>query len=361
MDRTLFPALGDRIWLNWATTPPAPAPVLAAIRAAQDAWADGSFSWRKWEADAEATRPLFANLIGAPADTVALMPSVAEAAATVARSIPRGRVVVGSREFRSNLFPWLQLARHGFEVIEVPSREGVVATAALCDAVTPGTVLVAVTEVQSSNGYRVDLTRIARRCKESGARLFVNLTQSLGVLRYDHDLAADYVAAHGYKWMLGPRGAAWLHVRSDRIDELEPLAPSWKTPPDPYADYYGGPLAQAPGARKLDLPLSWFPWVGARAALELVSSLDRVRVEAEALGLARGFRERASRAGFRLVPHDRESQVVGMVLPDPDAATERLRGRRIEVAVRGGFLRVGFHVFNDASDVEACLEALEPA
>ena len=43
----------------------------------------------------------------------------------------------------------------------------------------------AVTEVQSSNGFRVRLPDLAARCREVGSRLFVDLAQSVGALRFD--------------------------------------------------------------------------------------------------------------------------------------------------------------------------------
>jgi selenocysteine lyase/cysteine desulfurase len=301
-------------------------------------------------------------MIGGRPKDVALISSVSEGAATVASCIPAGRVVVGAREFQSNLFPWLALHRRGFEVAEAPAIDSVVSTEALVKAIDDATVLVAVSEVQSSNGYRIELEAGAERCREVGARLFVNLTQALGVLRFDLARARpDFVVAHGYKWMLGPRGAAWLWVSPDRLDEMEPLMPSWQSPADPYAEYYGGPIDLAPDAGKLDTSMAWFPWVGARAALDLLLSLDAEAVESRALELARTFRDAVREKGFRTVPEEMPSQIVALSVADPNGLRERLRARKVQAAVRGDFLRLGFHGFNDQSDVDAGLEALGPA
>ncbi len=351
------------MYLDTATVAPAARPVLDALRRAEREWEEGTFDWQTWEAEAHATRALFARLIGTEASSVALASSVSEAAATVARSLPVGRIVVGAREFRSNLFPWLALRERGHDVVEVPpSDDGVVTTGALVRAIDERTLLVAVTEVQSSNGFRVDIGAIATRAHALGARLFLSLMQSAGVLRVgvrEHD--PDFVVAHGYKWLLAPRGAAWLYVRPDRLAELRPLAPSWKSVESPYAEYYGGPMALAPDARKLDASLAWFPWVGAKAALELLVALDARAIESRALALARAFRDGARRLGLTLVPQDLESHIVGVVVPDPDALRARLARDRVVAAVRSRYLRVGFHAFNDDADVEVALRALAAA
>lgn len=357
--RALFPALERLVWLNTATVPPGATPVLRAVRQAEREWEDGTFSFMKWEADAHATRGLFARMVGAPEHAVALVSSAAEAIATIALSLPRGRIVVGEREFRSNLYPWLALEARGFQVVQAPATDGVVPTDALLETIDERTVLVAVSEVQSSNGFRARLPEIAERAREVDARLLVNLTQSLGALRFDvAETRPDFVVVHGYKWMLAPRGAAWLYVAPERLDEIKPLAPNWKSVADPYAEFYGGPLELAPDARKLDTSLAWFPWVGARAALELLLSLDADAVEARCLELAASFRDGARARGYRLVPEEVPSQVVGVAVPDPDAVRDRLAARNVVGAVRGGFLRLGFHGFNDARDVEAGLAAL---
>ncbi|MGH2725084.1 MAG: aminotransferase class V-fold PLP-dependent enzyme [Actinomycetota bacterium] len=357
--RALFPALQHKVWLNAATLPPAARPVLEALRRVEGEWEQGEGSWQAWEEEADATREQFARLIGGQATGVALLPTVAEAAATVAASLPPGRVVVGEREFQSNLFPWLALRDRGFQVVEVPATDGVVSTEALVEAITEGTVLVTVSEVQSSNGYRVRIADVAERARAVEARLFVNGTQALGVLRFDQEaIRADYVACHGYKWLLAPRGTSWLHVREDRIDELAPLAPNWKSVERPYEEYYGGPLRMPQEARKLDISLAWFPWVGARAALGLILSLDPAAVEARCLALAAELREGLRGRGFRTVPQEEPTHIVALEVPDPVALRRGLLERRVVGAVRGGFVRLGFHAFNDETDVAAALDAL---
>lgn len=358
--RSLFPALENVVYLNTPTASPGARPVLDALHRAEAEWERGEFSWQGWEAEGDATRASFAALIGGSADHVSLVSGVADGAATIAASLPRGRVVVGEREFQSNLFPWLALRGRGFEVVEVPPDDhGVVRTEALLRETDERTVLVAVTEVQSSNGFRVRLEEIGKRCREVGARLFVDLAQSLGALRFDVQRAgADYVASHGYKWLLAPRGAAWLWVRPELLTGVQPLAPSWKTLADPYAEYYGGPMDLPDNGRRLDATMPWFSWVGARAALDLVASLDAGEVEARCLGLAAAFRDEAAARGFAMVPQEVPTQTVGLLLQDPDGVRERLRERRVIGAVRGGFLRLGFHAYNDESDVDAALAAL---
>ncbi|MEV0148871.1 MULTISPECIES: aminotransferase class V-fold PLP-dependent enzyme [unclassified Nonomuraea] len=362
--RACFPVLDRLAWFTTPSSPPAPLPVTRALRAEIDDWEAGEVSWPRRDEAAQRTRGQFARLMraappGAGPGEVALVQSVAEAAATVAASLPPGsRVVVGAEEYRSNLFPWLDAARRGLRVELVPMPDGRLSGEALAGAVTPGTALVAVSHVQSATGWRVDLEPVAARCRETGARLFVDATQSAGVLPLPPGVDPDYVAVHGYKWLLCPRGAAWLYVRPDRLSELHPLAPGPKSTAAPWSEFYGGPLAYAPDARRLDLSLCWPSWAGATAALDLVAGLDPVRLERHCLALAGLLREGAAELGLRCPPSERPSHIVTVEVPDAGDAVRRLEDLGVRVTARVGALRFGFHGFNTPEDVSRALSAL---
>jgi selenocysteine lyase/cysteine desulfurase len=387
--RAQFPALRQYAWLNTAGVPPGATPVLAAMRSAMDEWSAGTFDWLRWEADADHARAICARWIGAPASSVTLVATLADAAATVAHSVAmmagkshaRPRVVVPAVEFRSNLFPWLALADRGCDVTMIePDADGLVRTDAVIAATRPGVALVAISEVQSATGHRVDACAIATRCREVGARSFFNLTQSLGVLPFDvNRVGADFAAVHSYKWLISPRGATFLYAHPERMAELSPLAPNWRNgadlfaTPSPlgapvevprYAELYGGPYTLLGDARRADASLAWFSWVGARAALELLDMLSADKVETYCTGLAAAFREGARKQGFRVAAHELPSQLTAIEMPSPadaGAASQKLQAAGVVTSARGRRLRFGFHAFNDDSDVSRALAALKGA
>jgi selenocysteine lyase/cysteine desulfurase len=169
----------------------------------------------------------------------------------------------------------------------------------------------------------------------------------------------DYVATAAYKWLLSPRGAAFLYVDPARQSELHPLQPSWKTPADPHAAYYGPPFEQAAAASRLDGSLAWPVWPGTARALELIRSIGIEAIERRDLELSRLFREGLREIGLRpLFGDDESSQVVGLEVPDASNLERALEREQIVAAVRGKYLRVSFHFYNDESDVERCLRAL---
>jgi selenocysteine lyase/cysteine desulfurase len=354
--RAHFPALQRHVWLDTPASPPAALGVVRALQSATDAWLYGEFDWTEWDRAPAASKSSIARLLGIAEEQIALMGSVAEAAATVAKSLPPGRIIVPAQEFRSNLFPWQQLERTGHEIVLIPARDGHTRTEDIVAALDTRTVLLAISDVLSIDGHRADLMALRQATNDVGARLFVDATQSLGALRFDMGkVCPDYLAVHGYKWMLCPRGAAWLATRPELIEELIPLLPSWKST-DPPHGYFGGPFVPARGAARCDTSPAWLSWIGALPALDLLLDLDAEQVEQHCVQLAADFRARAADAGAAV--GSGQSHIAVVRVTDPGAVGARLARDGVRATLLGDRLRVGFHYFNNNSDVERATSAL---
>ena len=77
----------------------------------------------------------------------------------------------------------------------------------------------------------------------------------------------DVVVAAGYKWLLSPRGTAYMAVVRERLPDVVPSAAGWYAGEDVHASYFGPPLRLAHDARRLDTSPAWHCWVGAAPAL----------------------------------------------------------------------------------------------
>jgi selenocysteine lyase/cysteine desulfurase len=334
----------DHVYLDTASYGLPPRMVLDALAEALEGWRHGSASWSTWQDTAVAARASFARLGGVRPEDVAGGASLSALAGLVAASLADGaRVVAPEVEFTSNLFPWLVQAGRGVEVRTVPLER-------LADAIDAGTTLVAVSAVQSADGRVADLAALREACDHHGAQLFVDATQAFGWLPIDANVL-DYCATDTYKWLLSPKGTAFMSVRPDRLEALRPHAAGWYAGEDVWDSAYGPPLRLAASARRLDVSPAWFPMVGTRPALELIEGVGIEAIHRHDLALANRFL-----AGLGEPAGD--SAIVSVSLPDPDAAAERLGRAGVRMAVRGGFLRASFHLYNTETDVDAALNAL---
>ena len=356
--RCLFPALSRQVWLDTPAAPPAATPVSQALKTAIDRWTSGDFAWTDWVAAGEQARLLLAGLLGVSPSTVALLASTGEAAATVAKDVPPGDIVIGDLEYRSLLFPFMSAEDAEHQLIRVTSGAPGVRTSDLIAAITKRTRIVVVSDVLSQDGHRLDLKRLREATDAVGAQLFVDATQSLGALRFDYDrIRPDYLVVHGYKWLLTPRGAAFLVVRDSLVRDTRPLAPNVQSSDD--GMYFGGTLSLWPTAARLDTSPAWLSWVGARSALALLATLDAQLVEEHCLDLANQFRVAAHDLGYQVLDPHGSSQIVTLEVPNPGKLTVSLRDRRIRCLTAADRMRVGFHYFNNSNDLEAVVAALK--
>ncbi|HVL95556.1 MAG TPA: aminotransferase class V-fold PLP-dependent enzyme [Solirubrobacteraceae bacterium] len=312
-----------------------------ALQAALADWRGGRTSWEQWGESGERARASFARLNGFATADVANGSNVSQFVGIVAAALPDGSTVLAPEaEFTSLLFPFLAHADRGVRTRTAPLEQ-------LAEAVDADTTLVAFSPVQSADGAVADSEAIIAAARDHGALVLLDVTQACGWLPIDH-LGADFVTAAAYKWLMSPRGSAFLAVAPECLDRLPPLGANWYAGEDFRTSYYGPPLRLAADARRLDLSPAWFSWVGSAPALEAIEAVGVDRVHAHNVALANRFR-----AGLGLEPSN--SAIVSADVP---GAQERLERAGIRAAVRAGALRASFHLYNDEADVDAALDAL---
>lgn len=321
-------------YLNTASIGIPPSDAADAVEAAVRGWRTGAARPGDFDAAVSTARAAWAALAGVPAERVALGATVSGLVAPVAAALPpRSRVVVARGEFTSLTWPF---AARGHELTEVPLAE--------LGERAPEFDVVAVSVVQSADGAVADLAAL-RAARESGVRVVLDATQALGW--FDADLAwADAVVGAGYKWLLAPRGTAWLAVHP----ELDPPAEQagWYAAEDPWTGVYGLPLRPAVDARRLDTSPAWYSHAGAAVSLPWLAGLDRAAVHAHCAGLGD-----ALRAGLGMPPAG--SAIVAVAAP---GAAERLDAAGVVTSVRAGAARLAFHLYNTDEDVARALDAL---
>jgi selenocysteine lyase/cysteine desulfurase len=330
------------VYLNTASYGLPPRPAWDALQTALADWRTGRTSWERWSDSTEAARASFARLVGVPQEWVATGSTVSGLVGLVAASLPSGsRVLSTEAEFTSLLWPFMAQGRD-IEVECVPLPR-------LAEAIDGHTDVIAVSTAQSSTGELADLDAVAAAAEAHGALTVVDATQSCGWLPLDAR-RFDVVAVAAYKWLLSPRGTAFMTVRPGLLERLTPHAAGWYAADDPHANYYGPPLQLASSARRLDVSPAWFSWVGAAPAIDLLLEIGVEAIHEHDLRLANLFR-----TGLGLEPGD--SAIVTVGLPGVE---ERLRGTAVMAAARAGQLRTSWHLYNTEEDVEKVLALLRP-
>ncbi|MDQ0778119.1 selenocysteine lyase/cysteine desulfurase [Streptomyces aurantiacus] len=330
-------------YLNTASTGLLPARAVAAVRAGVESVAAGQP--QDMFADVEATRAAFARLLGVPDSRVAAGASVAVYTGLIAASLPAGaEVLTAEGDFTSVVNPFH--VRRDLKVRTVPLER-------IAESVRPGTALVAVSAAQSADGRIADLPALREAAREHGARTYIDASQAAGWMAVDAD-AYDYVSSVAFKWLVCPRGVAFLVVPED-FGGLDPVFAGWVAGENPWDSCYGPVEELAHSARRFDESPSLFSYAGARHSLELVEELGVDTVRAHDLGLADRFRAGLAALGQEPVPAP-GSAIVSV--PGLGHRQPELSRAGIEVSDRAGNLRAAFHLYNTPADVDRLLDVL---
>ncbi len=351
--RTVEAAAGlwqpDPGYLNTSSFGLPPRPAWDALQQALNDWRAGRTSWEGWAESVDESRRLFAGLVGVSPATVATGVTVSQLLAPVGAAIADGAVVlVPDIEFTSNVFPWAVHADRGVQVRTAP-------VATFAEAVDDDVDVVAWSAVQSATGEVADTAAIAAAARRAGALSVVDATQAVGWLPVDGN-GVDVLVGTAYKWLCSPRGTAFLALHPslagrypELSDRLKPLAANWFAGESVHDSYYGLPLRLAGDARRFDISPAWHCWVGTAPALRVLAEVGVDAIRAHDVGLANSFL-----AAMDQPPSD--SAIVS-VPAEPDAV-DRLHAAGVRFGMRAGRVRVAFHLYSTADDVNLAVRAL---
>jgi len=366
-------ARGEAVYLNNASTGPLPRRTTGAVAefSARRAEPFRMGEMLQFETLAR-SRDLCARLIGASAAEIALMVNTTYGINLAARALPIAAgetVVTTDREFPANVYPWMALEKQaGVRLERVPCVDRLPDEEAILRALDrPDVRVLTLSWVSFATGYRVDLARLGRACRERGIYFVVDAIQGLGAATLDvGECAIDVLACGAQKWLLSPWGAGFTYVRRELVGELEPSAVGWMSvrDSDDFTRMCEYDLTYRDDARRFEvITLPFQEFAGLNASLELFFELGPAAVEAHVAALAtRIVRWAQCRGDVRLVtPADptRRAGIVAVAPADPEAASGRLRSAGVSHSLREGAIRLSPHCYNTAEEVDEALRAME--
>jgi len=340
------------------------------------------FLFRDIEPLLDAARGGLSGFLGCAPDDLALITNATMGMNSVLRSLrfePGDELLVTDHEYNAsrNILEFMASRDQARVVVASvpfppPSPEAVVD--AILDRVTDRTRIALVDHVTSQTGLVLPIAEIVAYLAGRGVDTLVDGAHAPGMLPLELDtIGAAYYTGNCHKWMCAPKGSAFLHVRSDKQEQIRPTSIS-----------HGANSTRRDRSRFLiefDWPGTFDPTgvLSIPAALEFIGSLSErgwpgVREHNHRLALegAKAVAERAglsfttpeemigSLVSFKLPPARRPSapgSSVAVLPIDPlqDAFMERAR---IEVPIlywpdaSQRMLRFSAALYNDISEYE---------
>ena len=364
--RHLFPALKRFAYLNAAASSPVATPVAeAAIAQLRESVEEADVRFPRWLEFKEALRGRLARFIGATASQVAFTPSTSMGFNAVAELLWRRgvrTVLTLESEFPSTTVP---LLARGLKLKVVKAQpDGSYRVDDL-----EGGEAVALSAVQFGSGFAIDLPAVVAHCRARKVPLAVNVAQALGQVPIDVG-GFDFMCGTSHKWMMGGYGTGLFYVREGWLEEHGLPWAGWFSPPDAlrWQTFPGctwqGDVAQGAALRPQAAALEaggghWPALYSFGAALELIEQAGVANIHAHNLKLQRVLREGLTQRGFRPNAPLMTGICVVRVDGNPADAVRALFAEGVVVTPRAGGVRLSTHVFNDASDVQRALEAID--
>ena len=318
------------------------------------AWAEG---W--WETPMRVGDQI-GRIVGAPPGSTVMHQNVAVAEAVVLSCFQpagprRNRVVYERANFPS--VRYLYQAQPDLEVV-VCEDEG-----EIVERIDERTLLVPISHVIFKTGRIQDVEPIIERAHEVGAHVVLDAYQSVGTVPLDVSaLGVDFAVGGSVKWLCGGAGAAWLYIRPDLAERLEPTLVGWQAHARPFA--FEPELEYADGAARFLTGTPNVPALyAATAGYDLVEEAGIDRIRANSLRQTELLIGLLDEAGLEVVsprePARRGGSVVVRV-PDFEAVHAELDARDILCDFRpDAGLRFGPHFFNTDEELELVVSAIE--
>jgi isopenicillin-N epimerase len=290
--------------------------------------------------------------VGAGVDDLVLAPNATAALNTVLRSLrlePGDEILTSEHEYGAlDLLLSFVSERTGARVVRAPGRDA--------DSIWAGagerTRVLIVSHVTSPTALVLPVEELCRRARKAGVLVVVDGAHAPGHVPLDlQHLGADFYAGNCHKWLCAPKGAAFLYVRPERQQLLEPTIVGWGYREEAFRLRHGSRGTFDPSAY-LSIP----------AAIDFVREHGHDR---ECRELLQEGAQRLQAAGFTPFAPREPLQMAAFRLPECDPEEVELRlldAFRIEAPVRTWngeqLIRVSVAPYNTAEDVDALAMAL---
>ncbi len=325
------------------------------------------------EAAREATevRTLFAGLIGATANDIAIVPATSYGIAVAAANLaiaPNREILVLEEQFPSNYYAWHRLAaENDAKLIAVERPTDANWTTAVLDRIRPETDIVAVPPCHWTDGSRLDLEAIGTKCRSIGAALVVDGTQLVGAAPFDvAAVQPDFMVCSAYKWLLCPYTLAFLYVAPHRQNgrPIEFHAGARRDDHEPGGHNTGYPLQFVDNARRYDMgernnPIN-LPM--AVTALNQLHTWNPTHIAATMARLTDQIAESAVERGYSVPPKaHRIAHFIGFrgpTPPPPDLA-DRCAADGVHLNLRSDAIRISPYLFTDEMDIDRLFKVFD--
>jgi kynureninase len=369
--RSEFPILERTTYLISNSLGAMPRGVYDSLRGYADTWAErGVRAWEEtwWNLSSEVADQI-APLVGADPGEISLHQNVTTTQAVIASCCdfrgPRNKVVMTDLEFPSIQYFYHEQRRYGARLELVPSGDRVrFDLDAFLAAIDETTLLVPISAVLFRSSFIVNARAIVEKAHRVGAQVILDVFQAAGTLPLDvRALGADFAVGGALKWLCGGPGVAYLYVREDLRQKLQPSLTGWFAHRRPF-QFEPGPIdARDDSFRFLNGTTHVPALYACRPGLAILNRIGAAAIREKSVRLTARLFEGARARGWQVNTAENPAERAGTISVDCPHAAEvcrELLARDILVDYRPqAGIRISPHFYNREEECNFALAQME--
>ncbi len=314
-----------------------------------------------WEAETPVVRQKVADSIGGKAHEITLVSNCSTGlnyAAQMLRNRHR-KVLILSEDYASVKLPWL--VNH-FEIVEYAQDfNGSVDLEDLQRVILEEKIeVVAISYVQYSSGYKMDLMALGAFCRKNRIISVVDATQAFGAMEMDvKTLEVDILAASVFKWACAGFGMGIMYMREGLFDIYKPPVMGASSQGiaakiEHISDiHFSGATFQTGN-------LDYKSTLILGLAIDQMNRIGLSNIEIRIAALQSYLLEELERIGIGLVSdYAAKHRAAITIIEGNQVLWEFLKERKVVVSLRGKGIRVSPHYYNTFEEIDVLCGLLE--
>ena len=181
-------------------------------------------------------RERLGGFLGADPLNLAFIPNATFGVNITGKSLPFSpgdEILTSNHEYGAcdNVFSFLG-QKYGIKIIRkniplpLPTSEEILEL--FWEGVTEQTKLIFLSQITSSTAIRLPIEKICKRAKDAGILVLIDGAHAPGQIDLNlEEMGVNFYTGNCHKWLLAPKGSAFLYVSPENQDLIEPLVVGW--------------------------------------------------------------------------------------------------------------------------------------
>jgi cysteine desulfurase/selenocysteine lyase len=302
-----------------------------------------------------------AKLLNCSSEEISYLKNTSEGVIIAAESLPLDpgdEVLVMRCEYPANLIPWLRKRSDGIQVKVIEGIDSASSFRALLDSISKNTRAIAISWIQFSDGYVIDLKYLSRICREKNIFLVVDAVQIVGTRVVDlRDVDVDFLICGGHKHLMSLLGSGLIYIKASLLPVLKPFKVGIRS----VKKFDSGGFELKDGASRFeDGTPNLLGIIALHSRIKDINNIGIKYIAQKTLELGVYYKDRLIKSGIGFIDYTLQGNIISIPVDNPSELMAHLETNGIFVRViNGRFIRISYSYLNKRRDINKFILVFE--